>query len=124
MLSHRRDLIQYKPIVLGGNFTCENNNLWVFEVVEFESFTWTNVIISSNFLPVRFKFNISIVELCQTVMKALLELSLKEETKSKQEHLKELDKVKIFVWYETVYPDQKFGNNNWWKYSIITLTRI
>lgn len=40
----------------------------------------------------KFKFNISITELCQTVIKALLELSIKDET-SKADQVKEFDKI-------------------------------
>jgi len=47
------------------------------------------------FVISRFKFNISISELCQTVMKGVLELSIKEGGSSKAEMLKELDKVSI-----------------------------
>ena len=41
----------------------------------------------------KFKFNISITELCQTVIRSLLELSVKDETRPKQDIVKDLDKI-------------------------------
>lgn len=41
----------------------------------------------------KFKFNISIPELCDTVIKALLELSVKDEDRAKQDIVKDLDSV-------------------------------
>ncbi|XP_057313483.1 translation initiation factor eIF-2B subunit epsilon-like [Hydractinia symbiolongicarpus] len=41
----------------------------------------------------KFKFNISIPELCQTVVKALLELSVKDTSRTKQDMAKDLDKI-------------------------------
>lgn len=41
----------------------------------------------------KFKFNISIADLCQTVVKALLELAVKDELRAKQDMVKDLDKI-------------------------------
>jgi len=41
----------------------------------------------------KFKYNMSIPELCQTVIKSLLELSVKDDERSKQDIVKDLDSV-------------------------------
>lgn len=76
----------------------ELNNLHQFhiEVVEnlrsgmLENIAADNIALEIN--ASKFKFNISIPELCQTVMKGVLELSIKPES-SKSEAIKDLDKV-------------------------------
>ena len=60
----------------------------------------------------RFKFNISITELCQAVIKALLELSIKDGI-SKVEQIKEFDKVrtkKVFwvIFFFVIVQDFQF----------------
>ena len=57
-----------------------------------------NFVLSNQFgvVSFRFKFNISIPELCQTVAKALLEMCLKHDDTPKTEQVKEFGKVKYF----------------------------